>query len=144
MYKLLALLGGVDSSVDDDADAGVDGESSALPSASIDPSAAADQRKAKVQKTTNQRNITAGVVTQPHHSPQRSPTRKPSSPIEAGPRQSSLFASSDSESKGPPTLKRVDADDDILASKPRSVSKLPPIDSKGPAAGQAQFDNVRT
>ena len=64
MYKLLALLGGVDSSVDDDADAGVDGESSALPSASIDPSAAADQRKAKVQKTTNQRNITAGVVTQ--------------------------------------------------------------------------------
>ena len=55
MYKLLALLGGVDSSVDDDADAGVDGESSALPSASIDPSVAAISGK---QRFRDERNIT--------------------------------------------------------------------------------------
>ena len=75
--RALRLLGGVDSSVVDDVDAGADAESSALTPASIDPSAAVDQRKAKGG------NITAGVVIQPHHSPrQRSPTRKPSRPDE--------------------------------------------------------------
>ena len=42
-----------DRGVDAGADVGADTESPSLRSVSIDPSAAADQRKAKVQKTSN-------------------------------------------------------------------------------------------
>ena len=41
-------------------------ESPTSPSTPTDPSDKADQRKDKVQKTSNERNIAAGVVTQPH------------------------------------------------------------------------------
>ena len=113
MYKLFAFFTG-------DADAGdVGAGSPALPSAPTNP-VGADPRKDKVQKVSNERNIAAGVVTQPHHSPQRSPTRKQTSPsvVEGGSTQSPLFDTTDSGSRGPPALKRVGSDD-IPATEPK-------------------------
>ncbi|EJK60590.1 hypothetical protein THAOC_19024, partial [Thalassiosira oceanica] len=137
MFKFIALLTGGDA----DAAADVSVERPSLPSASTDPSAAADQRKDKVRKTSNERNITAGVVTQPHHSPQRSPTRKPSSPsfVEGGSTQSSQFGSTDGASKVPPAVKRVGAEDDRHATKQRSVSGPPALDRQRQAGDRGQL-----
>jgi len=137
MFKFIAFLAGGDA----DAAADTSAERPSLPSASTDPSAAADQRKDKVRKTSNERNITAGVVTQPHHSPQRSPTRKPSSPsfVEGGSTQSSQFGSTDGASKVPPTVKRVCAEDDRHATKPRSVPGPPALDRQRQAGDRGQL-----
>ncbi|EJK52437.1 hypothetical protein THAOC_28285 [Thalassiosira oceanica] len=105
MYKFITsfLSGGAD------ADADAESPNLQIPSTSIDPSATADQRKAKVQRSSNERNITDGVVTQTHHSPQRSPTRKPSCPSFV-----EVSAGSDSGStSGTPTAKQVDAEDEL-------------------------------
>lgn len=105
MYKFFTsfLSGGAD------VDADAESPNLQIPSTSIDPSATADQRKAKVQRSSNERNITDGVVTQTHHSPQRSPTRKPSCPSFV-----EVSAGSDSGStSGTPTAKQVDAEDEL-------------------------------
>ncbi|EJK48550.1 hypothetical protein THAOC_32643, partial [Thalassiosira oceanica] len=55
MFKFIAFLAGGDA----DAAADTSAERPSLPSASTDPSAAADQRKDEVRKTSNERNETS-------------------------------------------------------------------------------------